>query len=177
MSGSLEVITGPMFSGKSEELIRRVRRWEIAKKRVLVCKPVMDTRNVNISSRNGLSTEAVELSEGMLLRPYADTQDAEVIALDEAQFFKEDIVPQVIALMREHRRVIVAGLDLDFEEQPFPVMAHLLALATDIAKLTAVCECGKDAVRSKRLVPSLQKIVVGDTEAYKPQCLACFYKK
>ncbi len=184
----LEMIVGPMFSGKSEELIRRVRRALIAEQQVQVFSPVQDTRTSNgsIISRNGLTVTAeqvgkiVDCRERLLALPHLP----EVIAFDEAQFFDEDLVPLIEELISGGVRVIVAALDLDFAGRPFGlVIPQLLAIADPVDKLTAVCAvCGSEAaVRSQRLVdgrPATKEsplVLVGDSaEGYEARCLRCY---
>jgi thymidine kinase len=184
----LEMIVGPMFSGKSEELIRRVRRAMIAEQHVEVFYPAQDTRtnNGSIVSRNGLTVVAEQVVA------IADCQDRlfslphlpEVVAFDEAQFFDTGLTLLVEELVTRGVRVIVAALDLDFAGRPFgPVIPHLLAMADRVDKLTAVCSvCGSEAaVRSQRLVdgrPAAKDsplVVVGDrAEGYEARCLRCY---
>jgi thymidine kinase len=184
----LEMIVGPMFSGKSEELIRRVRRALIAEQQVQVFSPEQDTRSNNgsIISRNGLAVTADQVAriadcrERLLALP----QLPEVIAFDEAQFFDGDLVPLIEELISDGVRVIVAALDLDFAGRPFGmVIPQLLAIADRVDKLTAVCAvCGSEAaVRSQRLVdgrPATKDsplVLVGDSaEGYEARCLRCY---
>ncbi len=184
----LELIVGPMFSGKSEELIRRVRRAMIAEQRVQVFYPAQDTRANpgSIISRNGLAlvAEQVEQIEDCRARLFACPDLPEVVAFDEAQFFDAGLVPLVEDLIGGGVRVIVAALDLDFAGRPFgPVIPQLLAMADRVDKLTAVCAvCGSEAaVRSQRLVdgrPATKDsplVLVGDSaEGYEARCLRCY---
>ncbi len=184
----LEMIVGPMFSGKSEELIRRVRRAMIAEQQVQVFYPAQDTRtnNGSIASRNGLTVVAEQVAA------IADCRDRlfslphlpDVVGFDEAQFFDAGLVPLVEELLVNGVRVIIAALDLDFAGRPFgPVIPHLLAMADRVDKLTAVCAvCGSEAaVRSQRLVdgrPATKdspQVLVGDrAEGYEARCLRCY---
>lgn len=184
----LEMIVGPMFSGKSEELIRRVRRALIAEQQVQVFSPVQDTRanNGSIISRNGMTVTAEQVGKiadcRERLRALPHLPD--VIAFDEAQFFDADLVPLIEELIGDGVRVIVAALDLDFAGRPFgAVIPPLLAIADRVDKLTAVCAvCGSEAaVRSQRLVdgrPATKDsplVLVGDTaEGYEARCLRCY---
>jgi thymidine kinase len=184
----LEMIVGPMFSGKSEELIRRVRRAMIAEQQVQVFYPAQDTRasNGSIISRNGLKVvaEQVEQITHCRERLFALPQLPDVVAFDEAQFFDAGLVPLVEALIGGGVRVIVAALDLDFAGRPFGIIIpQLLAMADRVDKLTAVCAvCGSEAaVRSQRLVdgrPATKDsplVLVGDTaEGYEARCLRCY---
>jgi thymidine kinase len=184
----LEMIVGPMFSGKSEELIRRVRRAMIAEQQVLVFSPAQDTRAANgsIISRNGLKVVAEQVAKAAVCRErlFSLTRLPDVVAFDEAQFFDAALGPVVEELIGEGVRVIVAALDLDFAGRPFgPVIPQLLAIADRVDKLTAVCAvCGSEAaVRSQRLVdgrPATKDsplVLVGDTaEGYEARCLRCY---
>ncbi len=184
----LEMIVGPMFSGKSEELIRRVRRAMIAEQQVQVFYPAQDTRanNGSIISRNGLTVVAEQVDQAAACRErlFALPRLPDVVAFDEAQFFDAGLVPLVEALIGGGVRVIVAALDLDFAGRPFgPAIPHLLAMADRVDKLTAVCAvCGSEAaVRSQRLVdgrPAAKDsplVLVGDrAEGYEARCLRCY---
>lgn len=179
-AGWMELIVGPMFSGKSEELIRRVNRALIAKLDVQVFKPAIDDRYLAraVASHDGRSVmaEAVDDVEQMraLLRP-----STRVVAVDEGQFFDEDLVPFAEALAAAGKRVVIAGLDLDFRAEPFGPMPALLAQAEVVDKLTAICACGRAATRTQRLIGGQPAhaddpvILVGAAEAYEPRCRAC----
>ena len=175
MTVRLEVITGPMFSGKSEEFIRRIRRATIGRIPTAVFKPVTDTRTAasQVCSRAGGCVDAVEVrSAAEILERVGDAQ---LVGIDEGQFFDEGLGAVVRMLLAQGRRVIVAGLDLTYEAKPFPVMADMLSLATEVVKNPAVCQsCGEDAWRSQRIVASRETVLVGDGESYEPRCLACF---
>ena len=177
-TGRVEVICGGMFSGKTEELIRRVRRAIIAKQSVQVFKPQMDTRYImqRVTSHNGQDHEAkaVENAQGILehLRP-----ETTVVAIDEVQFFDSEIERIVEILASRGMRVIVAGLDMDFRGEPFGPMPALLCRADYIQKLHAICPiCGEEASRSQRLVDGepapydAPLIWIGAKEAYEPRC-------
>jgi thymidine kinase len=177
--GSLELIVGCMYSGKSEELIRRVRRAVIARQRVQVFKAAIDTRYsaVDVVSHSGQSTAALPVPtiDALWARIEADTH---VVAIDEAQFFDRGLVDACEELAREGRRVMVAGLDLDFRGEPFGQMPELIARADAISKLTAVCSvCGEpNATRTQRLVGGLPAeygaplIAVGAADLYEARC-------
>jgi len=174
--GWVEVIVGPMFSGKSEELIRRLRRAEIARQRVQIFKPIIDERYAKneIVSHSGLEirsdnvSTAAEVLEQVLPR-------TEVVGIDEAQFLGDGIVEVCAKLADMGKRVIVAGLDTDFLGRPFEPMPHLLAVAEEITKLLAICvRCGNPAVHTQRLVASEDLIVVGATGTYEARCRRCF---
>jgi thymidine kinase len=174
--GWIEVIVGPMFSGKSEELIRRLRRAEIGKQRVQIFKPVIDQRysKNGIVSHSGLEipSEIVASGAEILQRVAART---EVVGIDEAQFMGETIVADCARLAELGKRVIVAGLDTDFMGRPFEPMPRLLAVAEEITKLLAICmQCGNPAVHTQRLVASEELIVVGAGGMYEARCRRCF---
>ncbi len=176
--GSIEVICGSMFSGKSEELIRRVRRVQIARKKVEIFKPIIDNRyHVQyIYSHNGSKVEAncIENSKEILKKI---NQDSDVIAIDEAQFFDEGIIQVCQLLADRGKRVIIAGLDQDFRGDPFGPMPKLLAIAEYVDKLHAICMvCGKPATRTQRLVNGKPAdyndptILIGAKESYEARC-------
>lgn len=174
--GWIEVIVGPMFSGKSEELIRRLRRAEIGKQRVQIFKPVIDQRysKNGIVSHSGLEipSEIVASGAEILQRIAART---EVVGIDEAQFMGETLVTDCTRLAELGKRVIVAGLDTDFMGRPFEPMPRLLAVAEEITKLLAICmRCGNPAVHTQRLVASEELIVVGAGGMYEARCRRCF---
>jgi thymidine kinase len=180
--GWIEVISGVMFSGKSEELIRRVRRAVIARKRVQVFKSHLDARYAGIyqvSSHDGRSVEAipVDTTEQIAARIDSDTQ---VVAVDEAQFLDQGIVELSTSLAQGGIRVIIAGTDLDFRGEPFGAMPHLMAVAELVDKLHAICVvCGGPASRNQRLIGGRPArydsptIMVGGQEAYEARCRAC----
>jgi thymidine kinase len=175
-TGSVEVICGSMFSGKSEELIRRLTRAKIARRRVQVFKPKIDTRfsDVEVVSHGGLRllALAVETSADVL-----DQTDArsEVIGIDEAQFFDSGIVDVVNRLADLGKRVVVAGLDQDYLGRPFDPMPALMAAAEEVTKTRAICvRCGAAASRTQRLVASDERVVVGATGLYEARCRRCF---
>ena len=174
--GWIEVIVGPMFSGKSEELIRRLRRAEIARQRVQIFKPVIDQRyTVNgIVSHSGLeiSSDLVKDASEILTKVEPRT---EVIGIDEAQFLGEALVEVCTKLADMGKRVMVSGLDTDFMGRPFEPMPRLLAVAEEITKLLAICvRCGNPAVNTQRLVASEDLIVVGAAGMYEARCRRCF---
>jgi len=174
--GWIEVVVGPMFSGKSEELIRRLRRAEIARQRVRIFKPAIDQRySANgIVSHSGLelNSDLVNDAEEVLRRVEPDTQ---VVGIDEAQFLGEGLVDVCTQLADLGMRVIVAGLDTDFLGRPFNPIPRLLAVAEEITKLLAICvRCGNPAVHTQRLVASEKLIVVGAGGIYEARCRRCF---
>jgi len=174
--GWIEVVVGPMFSGKSEELIRRLRRAEIARQRVQIFKPVIDQRYATneIVSHSGLelSSELVKDAEEILTKVEPRT---EVVGIDEGQFLGEGLVPVCTKLADLGKRVIVTGLDTDFLGRPFEPIPRLLAVAEEITKLLAICvQCGNPAVHTQRLVASEELIVVGAGGMYEARCRRCF---
>ncbi|TBH21483.1 thymidine kinase [Thermus thermamylovorans] len=179
--GWIEVIAGPMFSGKSEELIRRVRRALIARQRVAVFKPRLDDRYHprHVVSHDGERVEAIPVAQAAEMAAYLAPLP-QVVAVDEVQFLDRGLVPLAEGLAQEGVRVILAGLDLDFRGEPFGVMPELLARAEFVEKLTAICpRCGASATRTQRLVDgrparySDPVILVGAEERYEPRCRAC----
>ncbi len=182
VAGRLEVICGSMFSGKSEELIRRMRRAEIAKRRIQVFKHCKDNRKTlcHVHAHNGDALAACPVASAKELAQLIH-DDTQVIGIDEIQFFPHDIVLLVDKLVTEGRRVIAAGLDLDFRGLPFGCMPVLLALSDEIIKLKAVCmQSGKDAHFTQRLVngePAKHTdplIVVGAQECYEARARECY---
>lgn len=179
--GVLEVICGSMFAGKTEELIRRVKRFQYAKKNILIFKHAIDTRydETLVVSHNGTTLEAQPLQNPEDIFTYL-TQDTDVVVLDEVQFFDLEIVEVVRSLVRHNIRVIVAGLDKDFRGVPFPVTAALLSDAESVTKLSAVCVCcGQPATVSQRLIEGQPGsfndpiVLVGESESYEPRCRHC----
>ncbi|ANU14037.1 Thymidine kinase [Planococcus halocryophilus Or1] len=177
-TGWVELICGSMFSGKSEELIRRVRRSQFAKQKIAVFKPKIDDRYSKeaVVSHNGATVIALPISRSSEMWDYI-TDEFDVIAIDEAQFFDEAIIENVQKLANHGFRVIVAGLDQDFRGRPFGPMPALLAIAEQVTKLQAVCTvCGSPASRTQRLIDGKPAgsddptILVGASEAYEPRC-------
>jgi thymidine kinase len=183
IGGWIEVIAGVMFSGKSEELIRRVRRAIIARKRVQVFKSRLDERYSGIytvSTHDGRTVEAIPADSAQQISQQVDPM-AHVIAIDEAQFLDPGIVPLVTSLAGRGRRVIVAGTDTDFRGEPFGSMPELMAVAEVVDKLHAICVlCGGPASRNQRLIGGQPApydsptIMVGSTESYEARCRMCF---
>lgn len=171
---SLELICGPVCSGKTGELIRRLTLARIAGLSAPAFKPNRDTRQTDLRSRNGSSLQAIEVAQAEEILAHTELTDR-VIGIDEAQFFDPALPGVALALVRQGKRVIVSGLDLDFEERPFEVVAALAALASPVIKLTAVCmKCKeREASRSQRLTVNADRILVGDKE-YEPRCLVCY---
>ena len=174
-TGWIEVIVGCMFSGKTEELIRRIRRAQIARQKVAIFKPKIDTRYSNdhivSHSEAKLLSTVVESSDEILAR----AQDAQVVGIDEGQFFDQRIVDVAEELANKGKRVIIAGLDQDYRGKPFEPMPQLLAVAEYITKTLAICVvCGNPADRTQRITPGVERVLVGAKEAYEARCRNCF---
>ena len=177
--GRIEVITGPMFSGKSEELIRRLKRAQIAKLRVLCFKPDLDVRyhHTAIASHSSHTIDAITVANVEALKAvfFPQINQVEVIGVDEAQFFDPALVPLSLELMHLGKRVILAGLDTTFAGEPFPPMPDLLAISDEVVKLSAVCmQCGAPAVHTQRLGSNQSLVLVGAAGLYEARCRACF---
>lgn len=177
-TGSVEVITGSMFSGKTDELIRRLRRATIARQKVQVFKPAIDNRynNEKVTSHAGSDFEAIPIKSSADVKPKLEI-DTTVVAIDEAQFFDEGIITVVQELADSGKRVIVAGLDTDFRGEPFGPMPIIIAQAEDVDKLHAICMvCGEPATRTQRLVNGSPAhyndpvVIVGAAEMYEARC-------
>lgn len=174
--GSIEIITGSMFSGKTEELIRRLKRALLARQRVQAFKPRIDTRYdlTRIVSHGAIAIDAVAVATSESLEVRVE-DDADVVAIDEAQFFDAGIVEVCERLANRGMRVIAAGLDQDYLGRPFAPMPELMAIAEDVTKVRAVCAvCGSPASRSQRLIPEATTVLVGGSESYEARCRACF---
>lgn len=179
--GWIEVICGPMFAGKTEELLRRVRRLEYAKKNIVVFKPSIDDRysNEEVVSHNNSRTKSVNISYARQIFDYID-KDTEVVAVDEVQFLDEEAVGICEFLASKGIRVIVSGLDKDFRGEPFSFMPKLLSLAEYVTKLTAICVvCGQPATRTQRIVDGKPAkyndpiVLIGAQESYDARCRSC----
>src|SRR5579871_2763946 len=174
--GWIEVVVGPMFSGKSEELIRRLRRAEIARQRVQIFKPAIDERYAanEIVSHSGLGIPSDTVSKAAEIMDKVQPR-TEVIGIDEAQFLGDEVVDVATKQANLGKRVIVAGLDTDYRGRPFEPMPRLLAVAEEITKLLAICvRCGNPAVHTQRLVESEELVVVGGGGMYEARCRRCF---
>ena len=174
-AGWIEVICGSMFSGKTEELIRRIRRAQIAKMDTIIFKPKIDDRYSpeHIVSHNQmkLNSKIVETSDEILTQ----SQKAEVVAIDEAQFFDEDIVEICKILAKQKKRVIVAGLDTDYRGEPFGPMPNLICEADYVDKLRAICvKCGNPATYTQRTSKDSERVVIGETDIYEARCRNCY---
>jgi thymidine kinase len=179
--GWIEVITGPMFAGKSEELLRRINRLKYAKKKFLVFKPAIDNRysDAEVVSHQKHSEKSININKGIDILKYI-TPDLDCVCIDEVQFFDDTIVDVIDALANRGLRVICAGLDQDFRGQPFGPMGAILCKAEEVTKLTAICPvCGEEATMTQRLIngePANENdptILVGAKESYEPRCRRC----
>jgi len=175
-AGRIEVITGSMFSGKSEELIRRVRRAQIARQKVQLFKPRLDARfsESEIVSHSEMKLPSQVVEKACEILPLV-APDTDVVGIDEGQFFDLSLVEVADTLANRGLRVIVAGLDQDYMGRPFEPMPQLLAVAEYVDKTLAICmRCGAPANRSQRLVASTDRVVVGGAEQYEARCRRCF---
>lgn len=175
--GQIEVICGSMFSGKTEELIRRLNRAKIAKQKVEIFKPSIDKRydenDVVSHNENSIRSTPVNFADDILLL----SGDCDVVGIDEVQFFDEQIVTVARKLAGQGKRVILAGLDMDFEGNPFEPMPKLMAIAEYVTKVNAICmKCGDLAAFSFRLSDAKEKVVLGEKESYEARCRKCFYE-
>ncbi len=176
-AGWIEVICGCMFSGKTEELIRRITRAKIARQEIVIFKPAMENRyhakHVVSHNANAIYATPVEIASSIL--PLVG--NASVVGIDEAQFFGGDLTEVVVRLAYEGRRVIIAGLDMDYLGKPFGYMPELMAVAEYVTKTQAVCiQCGNPASFSHRLTLSQEQILLGETDAYEALCRKCFHE-
>ncbi len=173
--GQIEVICGSMFSGKTEELIRRLHRARIARLKVEIFKPAVDKRyhemDIVSHNENSIRSTPVNFAEDILLL----SGDCDVVGIDEVQFFDDQIVVVAQKLANQGKRVIMAGLDMDFEGKPFEPMPRLMAIAEYVDKVHAICmKCGDLAAFSFRLSDSKQKVMLGEKESYEARCRKCF---
>jgi thymidine kinase len=177
--GRIEVIVGPMFSGKSEELIRRLKRARIARQRVACYKPDIDLRyhRTAIASHSSQTHDAstVATVEALKAALFPQLSDIDVIGIDEAQFFDASIIPLTIELVHLGKRVLLAGLDTTFSYEPFGPIPALMAIADEVTKLSAVCMiCGAPAIHTQRLGQSQELVVVGAAGLYEARCRTHF---
>jgi len=175
--GSIEVICGSMFSGKTEELLRRLRRSKIAKQKVEIFKPKTDNRyhesNVVSHDANSIGSTPVLSSANILVL----AEEIDVVGIDEAQFFDQHLVEVCNQLANKGIRVIIAGLDMDFKGEPFGPMPSLMAIAESVTKVNAIClSCGDLALYSNRTVNNDSTVLVGEKQEYEPLCRACYVK-
>jgi thymidine kinase len=175
-TGWIEVIAGCMFSGKTEELIRRLRRAQIAKQSVKIFKPRIDTR----FSKNSIVSHSEQSLPSIIIKDISEilelSKDAKVIGIDEAQFFSSEIVNICNELANNGKRVIIAGLDQDYRGTPFEPMPQLLAIAEYITKTLAICvACGNPADKTQRKTSSSERVIVGASDIYEARCRKCHY--
>ena len=175
-SGSIEVVCGSMFSGKTEELIRRLKRAQIAKQKVEIFKPTVDVRysetDVVSHDETAIPSIPIESSNSLLLLV---EDNVDVVGIDEAQFIDNDLAHVCVELASKGIRVIVAGLDMDFKGMPFGPMPALCAVADHVSKVHAICmKCGSPAVFSHRLVADERRVMLGETQEYEPLCRRCY---
>ncbi len=176
-TGWIEVICGSMFSGKTEELIRRLNRARIARQKVEIFKPAVDTRydKTDVVSHDAKAVSSTPVENATQILFYA--QDFEVVGIDEAQFFGEELVSVCNELARNGKRVVVAGLDMDYLGNPFGPIPKLMAIAEYVTKVHAICiRCGNLANYSHRTVKDDNLVVLGETDVYEPLCRQCFQK-
>lgn len=176
-SGCIEVVCGSMFSGKTEELIRRLRRAQFANQKIEIFKPVVDNRysDVEVVSHDFHSIKSKPISDPAEMLSIAP--DVEVVGVDEAQFFNDSLVDVCQQLANRGIRVIIAGLDTDYLGNPFGPMPRLMAVAEDVQKVHAICvKCGNLANHSHRLSKSKDLVVLGEKDIYEPLCRECFNK-
>ena len=180
--GWIECICGSMFSGKSEELLRRIKRGVIAKQKVLLFKPSIDNRydENRVSTHNGNSYDSISIEKSSDILNFVKDTKYDIIGIDEIQFFHNDIVKIINKLADDGIRVIVAGLDMDFKAEPFHPMPEIMAISEMVTKLHAVCnKCGKEASRSQRLINGKPAkyddpiVVIGASESYEARCRHC----
>ncbi|MGB7527491.1 thymidine kinase [Sphingobacterium cellulitidis] len=174
--GSIEVICGSMFSGKTEELIRRMKRAQFANLPVEIFKPEIDVRygvnEVVSHDSNSIPSTPVSHSSAILLL----SSDTKVVGIDEAQFFDDDLPNVCVELANRGIRVIVAGLDMDYLGKPFGPMPNLMAIAEEVTKVHAVCvQCGAPANYSYRILQNESRVLLGEKESYEPRCRSCYY--
>ena len=175
--GSIEVICGSMFSGKTEELLRRLKRAEFAKMKIAVFKPEVDARydNGNVVSHDKNTIKSIPIKHATEIIKLADS--AQIIAIDEAQFFNDNLIDVCNTLANSGKRIIIAGLDMDFLGSPFGIMPQLLAIAEDVTKVHAICvNCSSTANYSFRKSLDKKLVKIGAEEEYSPLCRACFLK-
>lgn len=174
--GWIEVITGSMFSGKSEELIRRLRRAQIARQKVQIFKPAIDARysDNHIVSHSEMRIESQAVSSAREILALVEISTT-VVGIDEGQFFDQELVSVANQLANQGKRVIIAGLDMDYLGKPFEPMPLLMAIAEDVTKTRAICvQCGNPATYTQRLIQRRERVVVGAAGSYEARCRQCF---
>ena len=177
-AGIIEVICGPMFSGKTKALINRAKKELIDNQDILVFKPSVDNRysEVNVVSHDRKKIECIVIKSSYEILNYIDS--ANVFLIDEAQFFDIEIVSICKKLVKTGKKVILAGLDKDYEAKPFGQMENLMSISNNITKLTSKCSlCGNDAEYSFRLTNNTKQVLIGEAEKYEPRCKTCYNNK
>lgn len=175
--GWIEVICGSMFSGKTEELLRRIKRARFANQEIELFKPAIDTRydEIEVVSHDATAMVSTPVHNSAEILLYVNMEKVQVVAIDEVQFFDEEIVSVCNKLANAGIRVIVAGLDMDYLGNPFGPMPHLMAVAEYVTKVHAICaRCGDLAQNSHRLVANQQQVMLGEKDSYEPLCRHCF---
>ena len=175
--GSIEIICGSMFSGKTEELIRRLGRAKIAKQNIIICKPSMEDRyeKDKVVSHNLRAIDCVGVSDAKEIIALSNEKD--VVGIDEAQFFDNNLVDVCNQLANRGVRVIVAALDMDYEGNPFEPIPQIMSIAEDVTKVRAICiQCGDLANYSYRIVDKEEQILLGEKDEYEARCRNCFSK-
>ena len=178
--GRIDVICGPMFAGKTDEIIRLVSRLRRARKKVRAFKPKVDDRAEGIESHDGVTLDADPVAHeiDLFYRLVEEDFITDVVVIDEAQFFGDELVSIIDFLATAYNvHIIVGGLDVDFRGKPFGAMPGLMAIADKVTKLDAVCDCGEPAVRSYRISGGVERVQVGGDEAYAPLCRWCYSKR
>ncbi|QZX49111.1 thymidine kinase [Mycoplasma sp. E35C] len=179
LNGWIEVICGPMFAGKTDELIRKIKRYQYADVKSLVFSPATDTRSLDdlINSRDGRKIESIKIKKPFEIYDYVLKHEPQLVGIDEAQFFDDSLVEVIQTLADNQINVIVAGLDRDYRGEPFEPIPQIMGIAESIIRLTAICsECGAEASRSQRLINNepadyySDTILIGDNESYSPRC-------
>jgi thymidine kinase len=171
--GRLEVVCGSMFSGKTEELIRRLKRAQLARQEVMVFKPALDDRysGSEVASHDDNRISCISVQKAMHIWDYLDEKKVKVVGIDEVQFFGPEVVEVIERLLNMNIRVIVAGLDTDWKGRPFHPVPSLLAIAEDVQKLKAICVvCGKDAARTQKVASGDSQVEVGAHDVYEARC-------
>ncbi len=177
-NGIIEIICGSMFSGKTEELIRRLKRATIAKNKVIVFKPKIDNRYSNdlVVSHNKNTIKSISINNVQDMMELS--KEINIIGIDEIQFFDKKIIKVCIELANQGKRVIASGLDKDFEGKPFGIVPELLCEAEHVTKLSAICnQCGEYAYFTNRITNDKTQIVLGETDKYEANCRKCYYNK
>ncbi len=179
--GWIEVITGPMFAGKTEELLRRIKRMEYAKQNIVIFKPAVDNRfeSLDVTSHNKNRAQSIPIQQSQEILSHV-SKETDVVAIDEVQFLDDQVVDIIDSLANEGKRVMLTGLDLDFRGEPFSMMPQIIAKAEFVDKLTAIClSCGAPATRTQRIIDGRPAkyydpiVLIGASESYEARCRHC----